>query len=1229
MRIQLLLANNEVELTKDVSIPLNKSFQNLFNPTDIIVDYSKTVSIPITTINNRVLGNAYRLDRTIVDNIGEDNIGLYLDPTKRIPFNLLYNGQELMSGYAKFTSANYSKTNKSYNLNLFGILGEYFYKMREMVTSADKLTDEQKAEGGSKYVLNDHIQATVLDSDYVKKSWEHTNNNINNFSDSTIIDQDIIGFAPAYRGYYGLDFSPNSIQINDNEIMSLNTELENEWKDSYCLSKWGFIYFQCTDEQKSEADDFVSKLGVDDVLGDGLKEYQMGEYRSYHQRPFIYINKLFYMFQEKSKELTGYGLEFDPAWFNKNNPYWTKLIYTLNYLEEIDEIPNTQKNDNGKYPFTLYQTPPDSIYALGSYSHSFVPNSSSLYIQNTAINNKLTFDNRATGFYVYGVRPSSQCAVVYNITVSYGNTSKSFKYWSSLGDTLYKPNVSGLNDSNKIYSFLQNDDILFVGIKLDYCNQTISSILPELEVSIGEGYENTEVTITVDSYIYSPSSPFEIWTGYAGSSKVQMWNYFDKISIDGDLLLSYKTTRSNSINIGLDILYMEEDPIFNIILEYTKMFMLYWKLDDVEKKVTIVRPSTYFKDITVSDWNHKLDRSKDFIIEPITFDSNYVKFNYEDVDGNKYVAYRDKYGVNYGEKKLKTNYNFNSQDKDLFEGINPSLVSQRNYVTYDSLRKWVISDTYLPTIPITSDPIYRMESVDTDDERAINSSGWYFRLGNVELSDPVYITDDSDLMIEKGTYCWYGNDVLTTRADEEGGTIKTTNQLPLVGLVSKSGERPFGCVFNCPKEDYTKEKIISNAIGGYIYDNIWNKYINERYNVQNKKVTAYFNITPWEYLNFSFDKFVTVGNQLFIINKIFDYDLNSNATTKCELVQVTDISAYAKDIVNFDNIIPIDPDAPETDYSLTTDSSSDISIDANGQTVNIVVNSIKYVDGVAEYYAPTYTSNATINTRVDGTTVTYSMVIPENGATTLKTYQLTVSQPDTNNSLSFVVHQSGTTYVLQTYQLSLINILGGNHDFKVLSTVNGRPLQITKSNVTLSGISGAYINSVTDDGDGIYNISVYIPENTTTSSRDLIITVVQPFSNKILNITSTQLGRFSPSESSEFALVATAGLDSLLKMVTYDITLNATDTSKYIGGTARNLSVSLSTAKDGVGEFRTMSIGDVTVEAGDSVTKSGRLLNNGTSTVWVNVYYNNKLQRSFLPMQQAGDPTPIEINIDI
>ena len=81
-----------------------------------------------------------------------------------------------------------------------------------------------------------------------------------------------------------------------------------------------------------------------------------------------------------------------------------------------------------------------------------------------------------------------------------------------------------------------------------------------------------------------------------------------------------------------------------------------------------------------------------------------------------------------------------------------------------------------------------------------------------------------------------------------------------------------------------------------IYELCWKDYLNERYNIQNKKVTGYFFITNEDYNNFKFNQFITLDNQLFMINKIYDFDINNPKSTKIDLVQINDPSKLTNKI---------------------------------------------------------------------------------------------------------------------------------------------------------------------------------------------------------------------------------------------------------------------------------------------------------------------------------------------
>lgn len=86
-----------------------------------------------------------------------------------------------------------------------------------------------------------------------------------------------------------------------------------------------------------------------------------------------------------------------------------------------------------------------------------------------------------------------------------------------------------------------------------------------------------------------------------------------------------------------------------------------------------------------------------------------------------------------------------------------------------------------------------------------------------------------------------------------------------------------------------------------IYTLFWQRYIEERYDRNNKVVTCYVNITPEEYQNFEFNKFVNIDNQLYFVNRIFDFNLTSNEPTKVELITIQDPAAYRTNL--YDEIL--------------------------------------------------------------------------------------------------------------------------------------------------------------------------------------------------------------------------------------------------------------------------------------------------------------------------------------
>ena len=83
-KIYLGNSNEPLELNEDFDLNMNFNFADTQEPTAVKNSWSRTVHLPATKINNKILGNIY--DNTWVE--GTDNF----NPNKRTDFNLYIDG---------------------------------------------------------------------------------------------------------------------------------------------------------------------------------------------------------------------------------------------------------------------------------------------------------------------------------------------------------------------------------------------------------------------------------------------------------------------------------------------------------------------------------------------------------------------------------------------------------------------------------------------------------------------------------------------------------------------------------------------------------------------------------------------------------------------------------------------------------------------------------------------------------------------------------------------------------------------------------------------------------------------------------------------------------------------------------------------------------------------------------------------------------------------------------
>ena len=864
---RLFIENREIELDESVQFAITKQFEDLSNPTNIINDWSKTVSIPFTATNNAIFGHIYNPDRLIVVGSSDTLTGIYFDPLKKLDMRLQDGDNVLMTGYAKMNEIKQSKGKGTYEITLFGQLGKVLQEMSK-ITFNTTTVDTKYLIDGSQY-LEEYINKEL-----VYNSWKSTGQKqsvlqekwyyIMNPQTGEVVKKpnlaykvtDIIGFAPNNSFDNGFDYK--TFQTTSSKFETFTSVLE----------KGNF--------------EEMTGASPDNAIPNGLLPREIGEYRSYLQIPFIYWNKFFQMFNIKVKELTGYTIELDDSWFNSSNPYYGNLVMMAArpYDNQSDDV-----YTNGYYFRILGGTD------LRWGSTWNVNKDGYLGISTNASDKNETYPllNSSTFTITTNEKVSlSPIKLVMQVPANFVKGSRKSITWKTdktlqIRKDIINADTNEIIDTTYVYygpSVKQSYNTFTVPAESYEINESYNGwdiILPAQTITKNIGSAtHLKIKYTARFNAAADDTPWESngSTYNPGSSKISSlypYNVMNAVSI------SFPVTTGTKITFN-DLWNNEFSP-FSEIIKYCKIFRIAISVDDANKTIKYTRQNTYFNNYGILDWTDKIDFSKDYTIKPISFENKYVLFNYEKSDLKGQEDYQKRFGYNYGEKILNTNYNFNSETKKLFEKekVYTSINNSDNVLSWTSLYE-------NKQIVYTNSGELFVLCKDKDDKYKKQFGNYFFFQGLATFSTQspmrsVVITDDSDLQIDNNIRC-YG---------QTWNYTNVTTYPKLTTIWIDNGQKKL-CVFNKPSMSYSTAQDFTNAKG--IYDLFWKNYLDERYSIQNKIMTCYLRLTQTDFVNFKFSNFVKIGNMLYFVNKIYDFNVESNGTTKVDLISIQDINGY-------------------------------------------------------------------------------------------------------------------------------------------------------------------------------------------------------------------------------------------------------------------------------------------------------------------------------------------------
>lgn len=953
--IKLYINNQVVDLPEGISIPISYTLEDINNPTIVKNSYSQSIALPNTANNAKLFGNIYRFDRIQTD--------LIYNPSKRVDFKLFNNGDLFESGYAQLNNISGVGADRTYNITLYGGLGDFFYNLKYKEDGTELRL----------YDLNFGLDTenperefdTVLNAEFVNKCFNKDWNTAAN--DIT----DIITFIPAYNGLYD-NFSSNTalINLNGQNVFPTQVIVDGETYSGY--NGYGLA-----------------------KLDKSYTEWELKEFRATRQRPAIKVSKLI----ETICNNSGYTVEYDNKFFNTNNPYWNQSFLTLPTLspEETEEEYSTAtgtsnsvtgwvgyKESGSQYIDTknISITSPlidekqitteGNLIDLSQYP---ITSKVEATVDFSLIFNRLSGDDSNTAYlsaktlkrvgqypeqkiYLSSILVQARAyneegtliaySDIYNFTNSVtkesysgsGRPSRGITYISNptlWGDS-YVNDTPNANIVDCLGYFKKGSDgkFVFVKDKSDTFKLSIPSIpyntKIRIELAVKKVQANFESDADLDilfSELTMSGTSYADYSikGYTDVTTVAK----DSLTVDYDLIITSGTTITKKI-----ILSGDTTPA-DVLLSYSKLFGLYFVKDTASKKITILSRNSFFKEGVV-DLTDKIDRSKDLTIDPILFDKKWYQLNLNTPSTYFASKYEHTYKQTYGQQRIDTGYNFNSDkisvyDNSLFKNTLPVQNSSQYYRNFYTASKESapaflnnqITYTLYKDLNTTTDSSLDASKLSKGDTTAWNTeqpgvdiipkqcfySGenskqdidYSLVLYNGLQSIPytAYITDDTpeQATLNNNELCY-----LWTNSEYDINNKRIAyaiTKYPVYTSIQYNADKEIftSLDFGVPQELYLGNDF-TYLDSATIYSRYWQNFYKDQYNVNTKKCTCYVRLD-----NIDLRSIYSFENSYWILNKVDGFDITSYNTTRCEFIKIQSLDSYLNGVVDFTDLLTI------------------------------------------------------------------------------------------------------------------------------------------------------------------------------------------------------------------------------------------------------------------------------------------------------------------------------------
>lgn len=912
MDFRLYIKGQECDLNDTFAVQLSYTAEDTESPSAVITEYSKTVTLPRTGNNDLIFNFIGDLDRV------QDNETYYFNPLERIPMLLTYKGSTVLEGYAKLESI----SNDSYSVTLYSGVADFFYSF-----STD--TD------GDTFTIDRLRFETDLDFDITKETVNTAWQRLKNPNKTGTNKWDTINFAPMYNGLpEDIDAGKALINISGSSVFTAST-----------MTSDGNTYETYQDNM----------LALSSFSGEHT-EWEIGDLRSYCQRPVLNVKKFFEAVQTTAYE-KGFILNLDEGFFNSLNPYYSKTWLTMPMLTQLetdgqtwtgrcsstyteDVKPKTEASANVIFTGQLNGTEvslPDvngksnlnikfSLSADVNYSGSelytgfLMHNYNSTQTGNT-FNDSYNQNNNSgivIQFIVKDVDNDAIIAASPTYTLSSLIDGQVKKYPSYVGYGSNQEGIAGTFKNN-----LGRWEFTGIGGNTEF--DAVVEDIPRVN--------NMSVSMAVYSYATKLYRDNEYWldTLRKGEEIKTLRGHVN----DGDLIFtSFGKTGSNA-HITARMMFSNMGSVADYLIGFSKMFGLKWLQEG--KTINLMTRNRYYTK-TINDYSDDSDRSN-IKTEPLTHNKRYYDLK-NDADETYFTEkYKRDWGAEYGRQRVDTGYKFDSDVEEFFKdlaykgGVYGKMKS--NYYRHIKGKNWngTTNREWIPS-PILDKITYSLvkNGNDPDDTKDIEVGMDVIKYINYsptaryDCNDRMCFADSSDGAVDGDSVLLFYNGYKEQK-DANGFPIDYMLTDDLEAMFALNGDNATWLItstefdntgkriaykydalpdFGRYYTDGTNSIVLSLDMGEpkelycdlasnpntTIYSRFWKRYLTDQMNVDARKINV-----PLLYRAGmdaqTLRDFIKIDNQVYMLNSA-DYNVGTTGLTDSELIKINDLYNYTQ-----------------------------------------------------------------------------------------------------------------------------------------------------------------------------------------------------------------------------------------------------------------------------------------------------------------------------------------------